>query len=289
MLKYPFFSIIVPTYNSYKTLDKTIKSVLNQRFTDFELIIIDDGSTDNTGELIKYFVDSRIIYKKITNSGGPARPRNIGLQLARGSWISFLDSDDIWTDNKLQETFKHIDLRPEVDIWTSGYFIFDENGIISERMPSTLVNRFSFKTLLIYSNPFVTSALSIKKEKIGSTLFDESRNIASVEDLDFLVSLSIKGLKADKINEKLVHYYHNEVGISKNQEKHLESLKFFFDKYSNKSNFFLKIRSKSNFNWVKSTILIQNKKTITSIYFFSLSFILSPIDRLIYILKYFKK
>lgn len=204
-------------------------------------------------------------------------------------WICFLDSDDFWAEIKLEETFKNINLKPNVDIWTSGYFVFNDNEIISERAPSKLINKFSFESLLLYSNPFVTSAVAIKKEKIGSTRFDEARDIVSTEDLDFLISLSLKGLEADKISKSLVFYYYNEVGISKNYEKHLSSLEYFFNKYKNKHTFFFKTRVLSNFNWIKSSILFQNNKIILSFYFLCLSLICSPLDRLIYMYKYYKK
>lgn len=289
MLNNPYFSIIVPTFNSTKTLPKTIRSVLTQKFSDFEMLIIDDGSSDNTEELINSFEDSRIIYRKITNSGGPARPRNIGLQLARGSWVCFLDSDDLWVNNKLEETFKHIMSKPEVDVWTSGYFIFDESGVIFERFPSKLVNKFSFKTLLIYSNPFVTSALSIRKDKVGSINFDTSKDIASVEDLGFLIDLSIKKLKAEAIEFPLVYYFHNEDGISKNYINHLNNLKNLFKKYSFDKPFFFKIRVISNYLWIKSSIELKRNNYLIFSYNLFLSILLSPIDRVTYIFKYFRK
>lgn len=289
MIKYPFFSIIIPIFNSRKTIFKTISSVINQSFNDFELIIIDDGSTDDSYDLINSFQDARIVYRKISNSGGPARPRNTGIELSKGSWICFLDSDDFWADNKLEETFQHIILRPEVDIWTSGYFICDDNRIISEKKPSNLINKFSLNSLLLYSNPFVTSALTINREKIGFVRFDESPNLISSEDLDFLISLSIKGLLADKIERKLVYYYFNLDGISKNYINHLSSLFFLFNKYTGNSSNLFRIRVFSNFYWIKSSLLFQNNNIIFSMLFLLLSFICSPIDRIYYIVKYFKK
>ena len=104
----PIFSIIIPTYNSSKTVNKTIRSVLNQSFKRYEIIIIDDGSTDNTVSKIKNFNDSRIKLIKIQRTGGPAKPRNIGIELAKSNWICFLDSDDFWNKNKLSISYKNI-------------------------------------------------------------------------------------------------------------------------------------------------------------------------------------
>lgn len=293
-MEVPFFSIITPSFNSESTIGRTIKSVLDQTFKEFEIIIIDDGSTDKTQEVVFTFNDKRILYQKIQNSGGPAKPRNLGIKLARGSWICFLDSDDFWNEKKLEFTFNKIKGNNTIDIWTTGYFVFNDNGIILERSPSVLVNKFSFKSLMIYSNPFITSALSINGNKVKSLLFDESKKMASVEDLDFLLNLAIMGLKADKIDEKLVYYYHNVNGISKNSDKHLKSLKFLFEKKINDTHpknhfFFMKARVLSNYFWIKSTIKFQEENYFIFTLYLSLSFLLSPIDRIVYLIKFYNK
>ena len=98
----PFFSVVVPTYNAGIKLKDTIESVLNQTFDDFELLIMDDGSIDDTKTLVESFSDSRIKYEWKPNSGGPATPRNRGLIASSAPWVSFLDADDIWHPRKLE-------------------------------------------------------------------------------------------------------------------------------------------------------------------------------------------
>ncbi|MHC5731507.1 MAG: glycosyltransferase family 2 protein, partial [Nostoc sp.] len=93
-------SVIIPSYNSEKTIKKTIESVLNQSFSDLELIVINDGSKDSTLEIISNFKDSRIKVFSFENSGGNIS-RNRGLKYAVGKFVSFLDADDIWTADKL--------------------------------------------------------------------------------------------------------------------------------------------------------------------------------------------
>lgn len=93
----PFFSVVIPTYNRVGILNRSIDSVLGQAFSDFELIIIDNGSTDHTGEWLKQnYSDPRIRYHYQQGTGSPAGPRNTGIRLAKGQWICFLDSDDLW-------------------------------------------------------------------------------------------------------------------------------------------------------------------------------------------------
>lgn len=96
-------SVIMPTYNRAYIIRRAIHSVLNQTYTNFELIIIDDGSTDNTAEVVKSFNDSRIIYIKHARNLGIASARNTGIGISQGEYIAFLDSDDEWLPNKLRE------------------------------------------------------------------------------------------------------------------------------------------------------------------------------------------
>ena len=101
----PKVSIIIPTYNRAKLLSRAIKSVLDQTFKDFELIIVDDGSTDNTKGVVEEFQkkDSRIKYIWQENSGAPAKPKNTGIRQARGEYVAFLDDDDEWFPKKLEK------------------------------------------------------------------------------------------------------------------------------------------------------------------------------------------
>ena len=113
----PFFTIIIPTFNRSKKLKKAIQSVLNQTYKDFELLIVDDGSTDNTKNIIKGLSDSRITYYWQKNSGGPASPRNLGINKAKGDWVCLLDSDDLWYPTKLEVVSNEILKRPNTDLF----------------------------------------------------------------------------------------------------------------------------------------------------------------------------
>ena len=102
----PLFSVIIPTYNRAGILSRSVDSVLSQTYYNFELIIIDNGSTDDTQQfLIDNYQDERIVYHYQEGSGSPASPRNAGISSAKGHWICFLDSDDRWHPSKLQLVF----------------------------------------------------------------------------------------------------------------------------------------------------------------------------------------
>ena len=104
----PLISIIIPIYNAELYLEETIDSVLNQTYQIFELLLINHNSTDNSSSIINNFVkkDKRVkaVHLDI-NMGGPAHPRNVGLDISQGEYVAFLDSDDVWLEKKLEKQF----------------------------------------------------------------------------------------------------------------------------------------------------------------------------------------
>lgn len=105
----PTVSVVIPTYNRAFVIGDAIRSVLEQTFQDFEIIVVDDGSTDNTAEVVKSFNDDRIRYIRLDKNRGAAAARNVGTRESKGEYIAFLDSDDLWLPTKLEkqlEVFK---------------------------------------------------------------------------------------------------------------------------------------------------------------------------------------
>ena len=123
-----FFSVIIPAYNCEKTIERCLNSVCLQIFHDFEVIIVDDGSSDCTGELCKSFADSdkRFLYYYKEN-GGVSSARNFGLSKASGKYITFLDSDDIYFSNYLADFYSLIIKHPEVEHFWCGYQYLSDN------------------------------------------------------------------------------------------------------------------------------------------------------------------
>ena len=121
-------SVIIPLYNKEKSISSTIESVLSQTYKDFELIIINDGSTDKSEEIIrKYLNDSRIKYYYKTNSG-VSSTRNYGINIAKGEWILFLDADDELSINGLNSLSKFTEYN--VDIISGTYIVANNNNIV---------------------------------------------------------------------------------------------------------------------------------------------------------------
>ena len=100
-----FFSVIIPTYNQSEFLESCIHSVLDQTFIDFEIIVIDNFSTDETLRILESISDSRLIFYRYANQGSIASSRNYGAKKAKGIFLAFLDSDDMWLPNKLETVF----------------------------------------------------------------------------------------------------------------------------------------------------------------------------------------
>lgn len=122
----PFFSIIIPTYNRRFLLPKTLESVLEQTDPDWECLVVDDGSEDNTADFVRSLTEKRLRYFYQDNQG-PAAARNTGLREARGAWIAFLDSDDWWEPNKLERFSGAIKQYPDIRIFHSEEIWF-KNG-----------------------------------------------------------------------------------------------------------------------------------------------------------------
>ncbi|MHC5615217.1 MAG: glycosyltransferase [Nostoc sp.] len=183
-------SVIIPSYNSEKTIKKTIESVLNQTFSDLELIVINDGSKDSTLEIISNFKDSRIKVFSFENSGGNIS-RNRGLKYAVGKFVSFLDADDIWTADKLASQLQALQKNLGAKVAYSWTDYIDENGEILLSGTHITVNGNVYEKLLVSnflengSNPLIYREALIE---LGG--FDESLNAA--QDWDMWLRLASK-------------------------------------------------------------------------------------------------
>lgn len=179
----PFFSVVIPTYNRASKLHRAIESVLAQSYDNFEILVMDDGSTDNTAGIVASFSDERIKYKWDKNFGGPSRPRNRGIALSKGEWICFLDADDWWMENKLQVCFGCI--NEKVDL------VYHDLEIVSEqpqhfsrkKIKSRQVKQPVLIDLLLKGNAIVNSSVVVRKnllKQIGG--INESVEMIASED-----------------------------------------------------------------------------------------------------------
>jgi glycosyltransferase involved in cell wall biosynthesis len=180
-----FFSIIMPAYNRQDFLVKTIQSVLAQQFDQFELLIVDDGSTDRTADIIQSFQDRRIVYFKKEN-GERAAARNAGIEKAKGQYLTFLDSDDLLKENHLSSAWKCIQQDHPV-VFHLGYDVIDESGIVLYRwrkLPSPANDK------LIEGNFLSCLGVFVKREVLLECRFNEDRLLSGSEDYELWLRLA---------------------------------------------------------------------------------------------------
>ncbi len=205
----PKATVIIPTYNRVKTLERSIRSILAQTYTDYELIIIDDGSTDNTKELIMEIKDDRIHYIKSPVNRGAANARNIGIRAAKGEYIAFQDSDDEWVPDKLEKQVKVLDSTDaEIGMVYSRFFYDLGGNRILKHPPESM--SYEEKSGYIYpqmlkQNLIGTPTMLVRKEclnKVG--MFNAS--LKSLEDWELCLRIS-KEYKVYFIDELLHKAY----------------------------------------------------------------------------------
>ncbi|PKF63057.1 glycosyltransferase family 2 protein [Psychromonas sp. psych-6C06] len=216
-------SIIMPSYNASLSISDSIRSVLIQSYPSWELIIVDDHSTDNTVETIQTFNDPRISCITLdTNSGSPALPRNVALSLANGEYIAFLDADDLWEKDKLSKQVKFMSDNDIMFSCTAYNIINDDGVIVSSYSPPAIVN---YSQLLTNNSVGCLTAM-VTKELLGQQKFP----ICGHEDFALWLKLIKKCQYIYALDEKLCSYRRLDGSVSSNKSK---LVSFFWNIYRN--------------------------------------------------------
>jgi glycosyltransferase involved in cell wall biosynthesis len=198
-------SVIIPTYNRSKELLRAVNSVLNQTIQVLEILICDDGSTDDSYSLIKSLDNPLIIWINCGRNGNAAVPRNIGINKAKGNWIAFLDSDDEWMPYKIQYQINHIELNNASAVSSNAININVQSTETSFYFNKKFTN-FNF-TKLLYSNYVITSSVLIKKNLLLKyKLFPEDHN--GMEDYAMWLKIATNN-NFFYTSEPLLNYYSN--------------------------------------------------------------------------------
>ncbi|MBI4845848.1 MAG: glycosyltransferase [Candidatus Omnitrophica bacterium] len=183
----PYFSIIIPTYNRSDFLKKAVASVLNQSFKDFELIIIDDGSEDETESFIRTINDPRLKYIKQPHQG-VSFSRNSGVKAATGSFICFLDSDDWFKPDKLKKTYDYIKRYPEYKIFHTEEIWYRNKELLTQKTIHKKPDGYVFKNALKLCCISISTAAISREIFTQIGMFDE--NLPACEDYDFWLRVS---------------------------------------------------------------------------------------------------
>lgn len=207
-MKPGYISIIIPTYNSNDTIVQAIDSVFNQTFTNLEVIVVDDGSTDNTKNTLLPYIENGQIKYIFKQNGGPASARNLGIANALGEYVAFLDADDYWRPEKLAKQFEILNKNKNCIVCYTEAQIFDKDQNIYKIDRSIITSQKSGYVLpsLVLHNIVTLSSAIVRIDvlkKIGG--FSEDKNIIYVEDYDLWLKIAPLGLFM-AINEPLTFY-----------------------------------------------------------------------------------
>lgn len=184
----PLVSVVIPTYNRGYLIERTINSVLSQTYTNFELLIVDDASTDNTEQIISNIHDKRLNYIRLEQNTNGTKPRNIGIQNSKGDFIAFLDSDDEWLPNKLEKQLNFINqLNSEEFLCFTG--LIKNNGVIEEPTKQRVLrnNEDIMDYILIEDNLVQTSTYMLPAKIAKKVEFNPT--VKKHQDWDFCLRL----------------------------------------------------------------------------------------------------
>lgn len=211
----PLVSVITPAYNAEQYIAETIQSVIDQTYPHWEMLIVDDGSTDKTADVVARFDDPRVKLIPIEHSGLPAVARNRGIEAASGEYIAFLDADDVWYPRKLERQIKKFKAVPEAGL----VHCRPEKLVDNTRVPwpsRAIQYDFLFHEL-VKGNFICNSSVVVRRSVLEEHgLFDTDPRLKGTEDYELWLRLAIP-TKFASVEEPLLLYRVHPDGISKNE------------------------------------------------------------------------
>ncbi len=219
------FSIVIPTYNRATFIAETVQSLLSQTYTKFEIIVVDDGSTDNTEAVIKNIKDERVQYHKVKN-GERGAARNYGAKIAKGEYINFFDSDDVAYPIHLDTAFKLVNNHNHPEIFHLGYNVVDNERKVV-RAVNDLTGDVNLR-LFTKGNVFSCNGVFMRKDIAMNHPFIEDRNLAGSEDAVLWMQLAChyKWICNNTITTSIIDHDSRSV-VSMNKEKLIGRLNLF--------------------------------------------------------------
>lgn len=225
----PYVSIVIPTFNRARLLRRAIQSVLNQTYSNFEIIVVDDCSSDNTEDAVRSIRDERILYIRHEKNKGAFEARNTGIKAAKGKYIAFQDSDDVWLPEKLDKQMKVFDSasRDIGVVYTSFWLI--HNSSRTMHPPSDIrQTEGNIHEALLEANFVGTPTAVVRKE-----CFEEAglfENLPRLQEWSLWLKIS-KRYCFKHINEPLVNAYQQPDSISRNTDAYVLARKRILEKY----------------------------------------------------------
>lgn len=265
MSKDPLVSVVIPAYNAAEFIDKTLDSVRLQSFIDYEIIVVDDGSHDQTKMVVEYYLKKNAIKGACIrqNNKGIAGARNTGIGEAKGKLIALLDHDDMWYPTKLQRTMEEFRLHPEAGL-VSHQLMMIKNGKKIGILKTGPASKKMYETILFCSRGSLltpTAAVFKRRKAVEIGGFRENPEFNTAEDLDFWLRLS-RVTEFRFINETLGEYTVIESGASKKILYHGKSveavLRDHLTNYSDSGHSWIThVRTRKRFGSLYRTILYE--------------------------------
>lgn len=227
----PLISVIIPAYNKGDIIKETIDSALAQTYSNIEVILVDDGSTDNTAVVVKSIKDERLRYYYQPNSGLPAKPRNKGVELSTGEYVAFLDHDDLWMKDKLEKQMSIIEKDPKIAlVSTNAYYILNENKTNTSFIQGLRSGYFNDKDFLPEIYVILSTTLVRKSAFLNMGGFNESSDLKAIEDYDLWLRIYPKHA-CYYLSECLIYYRKYSTSTSGSELHHMERALSHYKKY----------------------------------------------------------
>lgn len=216
-------SVIIPTYNRERTILRALQSVLEQTYSNIEVLVIDDGSTDSTADIVNSISDKRMKYIVLEKNGGPSNARNVGVEMASGEWIAFQDSDDSWHIDKLEVQMayakEHLDYSMIYCMYNMNFTDGRTITVPSQPLPEVMEGEM-IQTLLARNVIGAPTVLIKRKDFLSVGGFDTSYK--ALEDWEFVIRFAMT-YKIGFISKPLMDCYMLEDGVSSNMGAYFEA------------------------------------------------------------------
>lgn len=226
----PKVSVIIATHNHAHFLPECLASVRNQTYQDYEVILVNNGSTDNTEEVARRLAWDKLRYHYQSDTGSVAGPRNTGIKLAKGEYVAFLDSDDVWYEKKLEKAMNVLEKNSDIDVLSHDLYVV-RPGKEKKLLRSGPLKKDMFKSLLIKNSVFGTATVVKRSTMIEIGGFDESKNCIHVEDGDVWLKLAYLDKKFYFVNEALGEYRGHSSNLSLDFETVLFNERTIIDRH----------------------------------------------------------
>lgn len=223
----PKISAVMALYNTpYNYLKATVESILNQVFSDFELIVVDDASTIEYKDFFQQFKDERIKYIKLEKNAGPGHARNVGIKEAKGEYIAITDSDDIYLAQKFEIQKKFLDENPDISLIGCSFRFSNRKNIAFVPLKDK-----DIKTFMLFNSPLNNPTIMFRREEFLNKNLFYTEDINFAEDYELWIDAMFSGVKMENLEDFLMIYTRRTGQLSKTKlEKQIAILKKLYKK-----------------------------------------------------------